>query len=688
MPIPTQSSGRLEGGSKLLSFHLPDEFVDSFAGRPVNWGFKDAGGNSLGEITFLRTYSRTKEDGTKERWHEVCRRVVEGVQSILKDHCKTNALPWNENQARASAQEMYERMFDMKWLPPGRGLWMMGTPFVHERKNSAPLQNCAFVSTGDMTKIHPERPFLFLMEASMLGVGVGFDTDGADKGIVIHEPGDSETFDIPDSREGWVEAVGKMLRSYLVPNQPTMYYLYDRIRPAGEPIRGFGGVAAGPGPLHQLIESLRDQFEGRWGEALGSRDIVDIANLIGRCVVAGNVRRSAEIALGHHDDKEFLNLKNYVENPERAEFGWVSNNSVKVEVGKQAYDGVVDRIIDNGEPGLIYMDISRRFGRLVDPPNDKDARAKGYNPCAEQTLESYECCTLVETFPTRCENQADYMRTLKYAYMYAKAVTLIPTHWPETNAVMQRNRRIGCSASGLAQFADTRGWTDLRTWLNDGYGEIQKWDTIYSEWLGIRPSVKTTSIKPSGSVSLLAGVTPGAHYPPGGEFYIRRMRLPKNDALTQALIDAGYHVEDCVGSAETTVVVEIPVRGVPCRTEREVPVFTKVNLAILAQRYWADNSVSLTISFDKDKEAQYIGEILSMHEGQLKTMSFLPMGDSSGYTQLPYERIDESAYDEYAASGILNSLDWDTLYGGAAADALGEKFCTTDVCEIKIEATT
>lgn len=142
-----------------MIFHLPNDFVTEYAQKTVPWGFTDGGGNSLGEITFMRTYSRIKEDGTKERWHEVCRRVVEGMYSTQKQHCLDNRLPWNENQARHSAMECYDRLFQLKWTPPGRGLWMMGTPFVNEMNNSAPLQNCAFVSTGDMTKRNPAAPF-------------------------------------------------------------------------------------------------------------------------------------------------------------------------------------------------------------------------------------------------------------------------------------------------------------------------------------------------------------------------------------------------------------------------------------------------------------------------------------------------------------------------------------------------
>jgi len=669
-----------------LSFHFHDEFIKDYATKNVNWGYKDLAGNSIGEITFYRTYSRRKENGSKERWHEVCQRVIEGMYSILKDHCRENRLPWNEKKAQNSATEAYDRMFNFKWLPPGRGLWMMGTPFVHERHNSAALQNCSFVSTNDMTKFHPETPFTFLMEASMLGVGVGFDTEGAKKDFTIYKPddvmnvlADSEPIIIEDSREGWVESTAVILRSYLVPNQQRPKFNYDIIRPAGEPIHGFGGVAAGAGPLIDLHNSLSKMFVGREGETLTSRDIVDIANHIGRCVVAGNVRRSAELALGDADDDEFLNLKNYTENPERAEFGWVSNNSIKVAVGEQDYDKYTDRVVENGEPGFIYMDVTRAYGRLIDPPNNKDHRAMGFNPCAEQPLESYEMCTLVEAFPTKHEDKADFLRTLKFAYMYGKAVTLIPTHWPETNAVMQRNRRIGLSISGLAEFVETNNWTELRSWMNEGYAEVQSWDNVYSDWLGVRESIKTTTVKPSGSVSLLVGTTPGAHWPTN-DTYIRRMRLGSNDPLTKSLIEAGYNVEPAFGNEETTSVVEIPIQGKGIRTEKEVSIFEKMQLAVLAQRYWSDNGVSLTVTFDPDTEGQKVGDVLRMYEGQLKAVSFLPIKDNA-YPQMPYEAITSDELEEKSTD--LKKLKWNKLYK-SGIEAQGEKFCTTDACEIPL----
>lgn len=672
-----------------FSFNLADEFVSSYKEKKVPWGYADAAGNSVGEVTFLRTYSRLKLDGKKETWVDVCERVINGMYSLQKDHAKTNRLPWNDAKAQASAKEAFDRLFNLKWTPPGRGLWVMGTPIVNDQRNSAALQNCAFVSTESMTKLNPSKPFTFLMEASMLGVGVGFDDKGADKEFVIYKPEANEDAPvvIPDTREGWVESVGALINSYLKPDQKAIQFDYSQIRPAGEVIKTFGGIAAGPEPLIKLHGYIRKIFNGREENTLTRIDIADIGNLIGVCVVSGNVRRSAELLVGRLDDKDFLNLKNSAVFPERNSYdpdapgwAWMSNNSVSVEVGDNL-SHIVEGIALNGEPGVVWMDVSRKYGRLIDPPNNKDWRASGYNPCAEQTLESFECCTLVETYIGRHDNLDDFKRTLKFAYLYAKTVTLLPTHWEETNAIMQRNRRIGTSISGIANFADRVGLPALREWMDAGYAVIQGYDKSYSEWLGIRESIKTTTIKPSGTVSILAGESPGVHWTPGGEYFLRAIRFGNSDPMLPLFKMANYRVEPAVESPDTTSVVFFPIKSKAKRSEKDVSIYEKMSLASTAQRHWSDNSVSVTISFDIEKERDAVGTALHMYDGQLKTVSFLPMGNFV-YPQLPYTQITAEEYDDYRFK--LFPIDFSGVYDGLAADAIGEAYCTTDACEIKL----
>ena len=998
-------------GLALFSFRLSDEFISQYKDREPDWGYRDAAGNAVGEITFLRTYSRVKDDGGKERWYEVCERVVNGMYSIQKDHCKANRLPWNDHKAQVSAQEAFDRLFQFKWMPPGRGLWMMGTPLVMVERNSAALQNplhedtkvmtregwrrlgdlegqdievltsthlyardhqlaenktakwakasvsfieeqpsvrityrdtvgeehtlvasrnhrwfvcrgdvsqkgwkritseelqegdilpsvkppinykaslsgrqhgfffgdgsrtdgefkqfgssgavmvslfgsqnltftdrsvrigqcpsawgflpegryredkryvlgflqgyfaadgcvdgnggmsissarpeelvavrdlfldlgievsrpklvstssnykeerelwqmrinrwdvtadfflkdehrerwirktlgksrknkyihilsiedagvqrvlcatvptyeqfviegfaltsnCGFVSTANMPKNDPGKPLAWLMEASMLGIGVGFDTKGADKGFTIHEvpnfsddPILKQTVVIPDDREGWVESMRLLINNHLRPNPHPIEFDYSLIRPAGSPIKTFGGTAAGPEPLMRGHQMIRDLFKGRDGQALTRRDIADIGNILGVVVVSGNVRRSAELLMGSIDDPEFIQLKNPEVFPERQEWAFMSNNSVEVTADTDL-SPIIEGIKLNGEPGVIWMDITRNYGRLIDPPDYKDWRAAGFNPCAEQSLESYELCTLDEAFLNRHEYKDDLLRSLKFAYLYGKTVTLLPTHWPETNAVMQRNRRIGTSVSGVADFADAHGLLTLRDWLNDGYAEVRKWDHIYSEWLAIRESIRVTTVKPSGTVSLLAGASPGVHWAPGGRDYLRGIVFGKDDPIAGMLGQAGYTVETSAYTPDTSVFIQFPIHTDAHRDERQVSLYEKANLAVVAQRYWSDNSVSVTLSFDAKEEADAVERVLTMHAGQLKTVSFLPMGNDT-YAQMPYQRVEPSVIEE--AKMRLFKVDFSPIYDGdtQALEALGEQYCAGDKC--------
>jgi adenosylcobalamin-dependent ribonucleoside-triphosphate reductase len=397
-------------------------------------------------------------------------------------------------------------------------------------------------------------------------------------------------------------------------------------------------------------------------------------NMIGKCVVAGNVRRTAEIVFGDPKSEEYLDLKNYEKNPEREEYGWTSNNSVFAELGMD-YGPACERVTINGEPGFAWLENMRGYSRMRNGPDWRDSRASGGNPCLEQTLESYELCCLVETFPMRHENLEDYKKTLKFAYLYAKTVTLGKTHWPETNRVLLRNRRIGCSVSGVAQFITNRSLHELKEWLMEGYDELQKLDTIYSDWMAVPKSIKTTSVKPSGTVSLLAGATPGVHYPES-RFYLRRIRLAKNSPLVKPLEKAGYKVEPAFGSEETTVVITIPVDvGEGIRTVGDISIWEQMALAAFMQRYWADNQVSCTVTFDPEKEGNQLKHALDYYQYQLKGISFLPKTKKGAYRQMPYETIEEDQYHKEIVK--IKPIKWGTIKGGEAEP---DRFCDGETC--------
>jgi adenosylcobalamin-dependent ribonucleoside-triphosphate reductase len=485
-----------------------------------------------------------------------------------------------------------------------------------------------------------------LMDYSMLGVGVGGDTRGAGK-IIIQEPAVSGAIaTVPDTREGWVEVLRIVLEAFAGTGElPT--FDYSLVRPAGAPIKGFGGTASGPGPLMEMVDSITKLLRARAGQPITSADIVDIFNMVGRCVVAGNVRRSAEIMFGEPTDEGFLELKDREKHAAAIDsHRWASNNSIFATVG-QGYSKQARLTAKNGEPGYFWLENARAYGRMKDPPNHKDIKVMGGNPCLEQSLHDGELCNLIETFPFHHANLKEYKRTVKFAYLYAKAVTLVPTHNAKTNAVTLKNRRIGCSMSGIVQAIKKFGRRAFFNMCDETYGYIQELDKEYSDWLCIPLSIKTTSVKPSGTVSLLPrSVTPGMHYPIS-ECYWRVIRFAADSQMLPALERAGYK---CVRLDEqkepNTVAVYFPVRVEDFdRAESDVSMWEQLELCADLQAHWADNQVSVTIKFDRKTEGPQIARALEIFETRLKGVSFLPHEDH-GYEHAPYQPISRAVYEE------------------------------------------
>src|SRR3990167_7953805 len=237
-----------------VTFSLRDEFLVKYKGKEPNWGV-------LGKVTYLRTYSKLRDDGTKEEFWQTLDRVVTSVFQIQKWHCLNHGITWNEENVMHVAERMYDKMWNFKFLPPGRGLWAMGSKSLYKYGSSA-LNNCAFISTKDLAE-NPTYPFCFLMDFSMLGVGVGFDTLGADtvkvlqpEGVNIHD----NDFDyiVEDSREGWVNSLRQLLNAYFY-KEGLPVFDYSQIRAKGQPLKTFGGVAPGPEPLKNMHISRSEE---------------------------------------------------------------------------------------------------------------------------------------------------------------------------------------------------------------------------------------------------------------------------------------------------------------------------------------------------------------------------------------------------------------------------------------------
>jgi len=1017
----------------MQQFRLTDNFLEEYKNKSPDWG-------ALGEFVFLRSYSRFIEsENRNERWWETVRRVVEGTFNIQKDHCAKLRLPWNNQKSQRSAKIMFDKIFNFKFTPSGRGLWMMGTEFVRE-KGAAALASCAYVTSEDI-ETRGSFAFCWAMDASMLGVGIGFDTKGAGK-IIIKEPKNNHglTYQIPDTREGWVESLELLLDAFFY-GKKIPEFDYSIIRPYGTPIKGFGGTSSGYGPLKEMHESIKKLLLDRIDEFLSSTDIVDIMNLIARCVVSGNCRRSAMIAFGDPKDVDYVTMKDCNLHPKELEsHRWSSNNSIFAEIGKTDYHKMTESIIVNGEPGIVWIENARKYGRLKDGETWADKNVGGTNPslrrgtkvlttngiypiedlegkvfkikninggiskakcflsgkkkklwrvkfeggheyycteehkwpilqedrtykktitsnisngsyiplipkqdklfdgvkgsynegflfgynlgdgwitkrkdngkyqigfilneedynsdiknillnqlkewgyegkfnkhgkasindyevntqresissefikrgfinkkyglpkfvfeeaseefrkalidglfssngcissgniiftssqkklaedvssllgfygiknnitkkivgsnfpngkdygkeyisyrvivsesksklhfaklfrlsnkikqslleeirdssrhwfsksncikvisieetqlkedvwditvyddthcfqlsqcitgnCGEILLESVELCNLVESFPSRHESYEEYQETLKYAYLYGKTVTLLPTHWPETNQVIMKNRRIGVSQSGIIDAFGRHGRREILNWCDSGYKYLRELDEIYSNWLCVPKSIKISAVKPSGSVSLLPGVSPGIHYP-HSEYYIRRVRIASDSPLISPLKKAGYHIEDnAYGSEDTkkrTLVISFPIHEENfIKKKEDVSIWEQVKNVTDYQTYWSDNAISCTVHFKKE-EAKDVPRVLEAFEDQLKSISFLPLLEH-GYKQAPLEAITEKEYNDMIKK--LKIPDFSNI----TTIPEGEMFCTNDSCEIKIQ---
>ena len=647
-------------------FRLTDSFIEEYKNLTPPFG-------DLGCIIYKTKYARPiYEENRLEEWWETIRRVVEGCYTIQKQHCNRLRLTWNHHKAAKSAQEMYHLMFWMMFLPPGRGLRNMGTDYMWD-KTAACLYNCSGVSSGELSTDFAE-PFCFLMDMSMIGTGVGCDLRGAEQ-VKIREPRQGDyTFIVEDSREGWVELIRTFLNAYVNKGSIPKEVDYSKVRPYGTPIKGLGGTASGPGVLQQLVIDISDILDPLIGEYITSTAIADLFSAIARCVVSGNLRRSALLLLGDPDDEAFLNLKNPEINQERLnKWRWTGNNSVIATIGMD-YTKVAKLTVTNGEPGYFWIENASQYGRMKDLPIEGNSSVLLINPCGEIPGENQFACNVPETFPARHKNIEDYKRTLKYAYLYAKSVSLLPTHRERTNVVQLMTHRLGISQSGIAQNINIRGYREHMKWCDEGYQYLRQTDKIYSKWLCVTESVCLTSVKPGGSIPLLCGATPGVHYP-FSRYYLRAMRFDKKSPIVKSLKETGYTVEDDVVD-ESSVVVYFSIEEKDFyRARKDLSVWEQAELVAQMQYWWSDNAVSATLTF-KPEEAKDIQRILSSYETRFKSISFLPLQDHN-YKQAPYQKITKTEYKK--AIKKLKPFNFNNI----GIEKYNQKeYCSSDRCEI------
>jgi ribonucleotide reductase alpha subunit len=626
----------------------------------------------LGYITFKRTYARKLLEDDINSNTEEFNQTIERVVTACRDQLQVGFSTDEESRLRSY-------LGSLKGMVAGRFLWQLGTKTV-DRHGLASLQNCAVTAVDD-----PVRPFVWAFDMLMLGSGVGYNIQREyvykmpptlDKDITVTRKDTKDAdFIVPDSREGWTELLEKVLKAFFYTGK-SFTYSTMLVRGRGAPIKGFGGVASGPEDLCWGIDKITEILKSRRAKQLRPIDCLDIMNIVGYVVVSGNVRRSAQIAIGDIDDLQFLNAK-------RWDLGnipnWraMSNNSVVCNDVSLLPEQFWQGYMGNGEPyGLINLKLARSTGRLMDGDKYQDKNIVGFNPCAEQSLEDKETCCLAEIFLPNIKSKAELEDVASMLYRINKHSLRLKCHHEDTETVVHKNMRMGIGVTGYLQASE-----EQRSWLSDTYSFLRDFDAEYSRSKGWPKSIKLTTTKPSGTLSLLAGVTPGVH--PGiYQHFIRRIRMSSDSPLVQVCKDHGYKVEFQRNFDRTedknTVVVEFPCSYPEGTTlAKDTTAIDQLNWVKRLQTEWSDNAVSCTVYYKKDELDDIKKWLKDNYNNSIKTCSFLLHNDH-GFDQAPYEEITREQYDELKSKTVpITGMELGYV------EFLDSMECASGVCPIK-----
>jgi ribonucleotide reductase alpha subunit len=525
--------------------------------------------------------------------------------------------------------------------------------------------------------------FEFLFEYLMLGGGVGFSVERSkihdlpkvkNAVVITHERSNDADIIVPDSRGGWKRLLHSVLKSYFETGK-SFTYSTILVREYGAPLKGFGGTASGPGALIDGIADICKVLDNRAGKKLRSIDVLDICNIIGRIVVSGSSRRSAQISMGDPDDALFIRAKNWASGSIPA---WRanSNNSLYADGWDEIPSELWKGYDGTGEPyGLVNRKLARRYGRLGEVRVDNSI--EGFNPCAEIGLADGESCNLATVFLPNIESIEQFKEISRLLYLTQKQITRLPYPYEKTTQIVRQNARLGQSVTGILQST-----AEQLSWLSAGYVALRELDKKYSAENGFPESVRMTTVQPSGTLSLLPGVTPGIH-PAYAPYYIRRVRFGSSDPLVDACRKRGYKVIWDIGidgrEDHTRYVVEFPCRS-PEGSVLAVDMTAVEQLEWVRkmQTEWADNAVSVTVYYRKE-ELPLIKEWLEKnYDKSVKSVSFLLHSDHN-FSLPPYEEITKESYEKLSARVDMSI----PLVQSAFDGEIMVDDCATGACPVK-----
>ena len=653
-----------------IKYALPPEFL-------VGYKDKNPPMDALGLATMLRTYAAPGEN-----WFDICKRVIEGTWSQYLNNVN-GPEAWGMPRIDHAATVMFDEMFNLNWMPAGRGIQHMG----HDRvdiKGGALLNSCAFVSSEEKDWVY------FLADMLMLGTGVGFDTRAALPGLApsvsVSVPPFFHPLVVSDTREGWALALDSAWSALTGRDLMPHAFDFSHLRPRGAPLKTMGGISSGPLPLVEAIENIFAVFADRSGYTtarsgseegndlrlwvtrreeppaktpITALDVLDVGNIVGKCVVSGGIRRSAQICLFEPEHWEDC-FRAKQDQEKLMAWRWASNNSIKRYPGGPPFDWqrIVESCSSFGDPG-VFDEEQAGMGERIH--SESATAILGCNPCGEQVLESKELCNLIEVRYT--DNAAELRTRVGCAYLYGKIVTTIATHRKDINQVVGRNRRIGISLTGICEKP-----LSVET-LKAVRAAIEDWEQDAQYRAGIPRSIKVCTVKPSGTVSLLMDCTPGVN-PAFAEHYKRRVTFEETSPLVAMLKEAGYETEPHAYTPRSVCVV-FPKKASGL-VAGQMPAERQLEYIELLQKHWSDNMVSSTIVYE-DAEIPGLVAALKRTSG-IKSLSLLRK--QHGFVQPPLEEITREEFANLSAA--IRPID--QTRGVAFGQEDDKVFCDGDKC--------
>ena len=611
----------------------------------------------LSDITVYMKYARFLEDeNRRETWEEL---VTRNMDMHLKRY------PELELQIRKA----YKMVYDKKVLPSMRSMQFGGKP-IEVAPNR--IFNCAFLPINDW------RSFSEVMFLLLGGTGVGYSVQRhhVENLPEIRKPNKnrSRRFLVNDSIEGWADAIKALMRNYFNGGS-LIRFDYSDIRPKGSRLVTSGGKAPGPQPLRECIVKIGGMLsEKSDGDRLTTIEVHDIVCHIADAVLAGGIRRAALISLFSADDKEMLSAKSgnwWEAHPQRGR----ANNSVVLlrhKIDKEYFMSLWDRVKASGagEPGFYFS-------------NDKDW---GTNPCCEIGLRPYQFCNLTEVNVSNIEDQADFNERVRAAsFIGTVQASYTDFHylrdvWRRTT---ERDALIGVSMTGIAS------GKVLEMDMKEAAAIVKEENARVADLLGINKAARTTCVKPAGTTSLALGTSSGIHAW-HSEYYIRRIRVGKNEAIYNYLVENHPQlVEDEYFRPHDTAVISMPQRapeGAITRKESALQLLKRVKNITTN---WVKpgfvkgqntHNVSATISI-KDAEWVDVGEWMWDNRSSYNGLSVLPH-DGGTYVQAPFEDCSKETYE--ALMDSLSEVDLTKVVEiQDNTDLQGELACAGGSCEVK-----